>query len=659
MYKSRKIWGFSRKIAVICRFFGIFAVLMVFLGCGRAKKGPNVILITLDTTRADRLGCYGYTSALTPTLDKMAAHGVLFESAFTCVPLTLPAHASILTGLLPPEHGIRVNGQNSLSPTVHTVAEKLADKGYQTGAFIASYVLNARYGLDQGFSVYDDDWIGDGGSGIRRQRDGAEVVDSAIQWLEKCNDNPWFCWVHLFDPHTPYKPHKKMFGTRFLRKPYDGEIAYVDYQISRLIAFVQKSDPERETWIIAVGDHGEGLGDHDELEHGTLVYNSTLHVPLIIYRVGASLSLPPVQTPVSHVDIYPTILNICDGKQEQRIASVDLSPALKGKPVENHILYGETDNPLLTYGWCPLRLLIDLEWKYIRGTDNELYHYVQDVQEIDNQADQMPKRVDDMEYALADLESRMLLIEPAEAKMTEMDRQVLASLGYSAGSGSSDLVPDLASLPNPRTMMPILRDVSRSYRLLRRGKKEKAVSILQHAVDLDPDNLSFRFDLAKALYRSDRMDAAAKVLEKAVRHPPVWVDSDLLIRTLTLYAAILSRKGEVPAAISACRAAVEMDKHSIKALNSLAWLLAIHDLGRERAEEAVRVSQQAMDLGGRYDVSNLDTHAAALAAAGQYKKAVATATQAIKLAHQGRNPRQIKELEARRKLYEQDKPYRE
>ncbi|NCC52800.1 MAG: tetratricopeptide repeat protein [Spartobacteria bacterium] len=630
-------------------------------GCGRAKARPNVILVTLDTTRADRLGCYGYEQALTPTLNEMAAQGVLFESAFTCVPLTLPSHASMLSGLLPPEHGIHVNGQSSLSPTVETIAEKLLEKGYQNGAFLASVVLHSRYGLAQGFSVYDDDWIGDGssGGGIRRQREGEQVVDSALAWLASCGKtNPFFCWVHLFDPHTPYLPHRDLFGDRFLENPYDGEIAYVDRQMARLVEFVKNANLKNETWIIVAGDHGEGLGEHDELEHGTLVYNSTLHVPLIFCRVGANMDVPAVQTPVSLVDIYPTILALCGCPPTPRSFAADLTPALSGGPVAPRQLYGETDNPLLTYGWCPLRVLIDSEWKYIRGADSELYDISTDAGETDNQAAQQPERVAMMESVLAGMESEMVLVKPDEAQMTESDRQVLASLGYSAGSGAAADIEDVTSLPSPRAMMPVLLDVTRSYRLLRQGKQQEAINILRKAVEQDPGNLSFQFDLGKALYRAGQTGEAAHLLQQAVQDPPAWVDADLLIRVFTLYAAVLARQGNLEEAIHAGRTALELDRQSIRALNSLAWILATHADNKTYADEAVRLSQQALDLGGAYDASNLDTHAAALANAGAYQQAVKMAAQAIELARLEKNPALANDIEKRQQLYAGEKPYR-
>ncbi|HMB55487.1 MAG TPA: sulfatase, partial [Thermoanaerobaculia bacterium] len=243
----------------------------------------SVLLITLDTTRADRLGAYGSSSARTPTLDNLAAAGTLFENAYAVAPLTLPAHASMLTGAYPPEHGVRNNGIHALAEEWTTLPEILAADGVRTAAVVAATVLDRRYGLAQGFEHYDDELRAERTSAAAVDRPAGAVTDAARRWLDGVgSDERFFLWVHYFDPHAPYAPPE---GYRDLGEPYDGEIAYMDAEIGRLLEHRRLAGDERLT-VIVVGDHGESLGEHGELTHGMLVYDSTLRIPWIVHSTA-------------------------------------------------------------------------------------------------------------------------------------------------------------------------------------------------------------------------------------------------------------------------------------------------------------------------------------------------------------------------------------
>ena len=246
-----------------------------------AKKGvtrPNVILVSLDTTRADRLGCYGNADARTPALDSLARGGVLFSQAATPAPLTLPAHSSIMTGFYPTYHGVRLNGTTALSQTQTTLAEAFAQHGYQTGAFVGAFVLDGRWGLNQGFGVYDDQFDLKKFKHIDLaavQRPANEVIDAALHWLDARRNTPFFAWIHLYDAHSPYEPPEPFrteFRSRGLPGLYDGEIAFADQQIGRVLAWLRTTSLDQQTVIVIVGDHGEGLGSHGEGTHGFFVY---------------------------------------------------------------------------------------------------------------------------------------------------------------------------------------------------------------------------------------------------------------------------------------------------------------------------------------------------------------------------------------------------
>ena len=261
------------------------SILLLFLlviachgGTSKSLRNANVLFVTLDTTRADHIGAYGYGTARTPALDALAKEGALFEYCITPTAYTLPSHSSMMTGLYPPAHGVRINGEAALPDSDTTLAERLAAKGYRTGAFVGAFVLDGRWGLSQGFQQYDDHFkLGpDQRLDLARvQRPANEVVDAALKWLGERNAKPFFAWVHLYDPHAPYEPPEPLQG-------YDGEITFADSQIARLLEWLDRSGLKDDTIVVVAGDHGEGLGDHGEDEHGYYIYDSSVRVPLIV-----------------------------------------------------------------------------------------------------------------------------------------------------------------------------------------------------------------------------------------------------------------------------------------------------------------------------------------------------------------------------------------
>ncbi|NLF59348.1 MAG: sulfatase, partial [Candidatus Hydrogenedens sp.] len=295
---------------------GIAALLLALslAGCGRGGR-PNVLLITLDTTRADRLGCYGATNAYTPNLDRLAKDGAVYEQARTTCPLTLPAHASLLTGLTPLRHGLRVNDAGKLPEAVATLPGLFRSRGYATAAFVSAAVLDGRYGLNRGFDHYDDR-LPDELFGEAARQDplraanppetgGDETANRVIQWFEG-RRAPWFVWVHFYDAHAPYQPHAAFEGKGVLH-PYDQEIAFVDEQVGRLVKMLKKRGEYRRTVVVAVGDHGESLGEHGELEHGMTLYEGAIRVPLIIKGGGRGMRGKRISRPVSITQVAPLL----------------------------------------------------------------------------------------------------------------------------------------------------------------------------------------------------------------------------------------------------------------------------------------------------------------------------------------------------------------
>ena len=400
----------------------------------RSPRRLNVLLITLDTTRADRLGCYGYSAAKTPVLDRLAQQGVLFERAYAPVPLTLPSHASMLTGLYPPEHGLRNNGQGALPSGLPTLATELQAAGYETGAFVAAFVLDHKFGLQRGFETYNDDLSTADPSldGHHQYRDGGLVINAALRWLRPRSSKPFFCWVHLFDPHYPYLTHEDRFGTQFQDRPYDAELAYVDDEIGRLIAALRKSGALEHTIIVVVGDHGESLGEHGELSHAMTVYDATLRVPLLVVSPRESQPGHRVAEPVSLVDLTPTVLDLLGKRPLPQASGRSLRAAVRGEPLTTLPCYAETDEPYHAGHWSPLRALITQQWKYIRSPKAELYDLLADPQELLNLATKSPDQLQKLEGELTAWEERMNQRLAGNVALTEQERRALSGLGYAS-----------------------------------------------------------------------------------------------------------------------------------------------------------------------------------------------------------------------------------
>jgi arylsulfatase A-like enzyme len=291
----------------------MLAMILVASGCGgstgRGGGTPNVLLITLDTTRLDRLGCYGHTGGTSTAIDGLANAGIRFEQAYAQVPLTLPSHASMLTGTYPGVNGLHVNGSSSLGASLPTLAESFSVNGYRTGAFVSSFVLHRVFGLARGFDHYDDDLAGSGGSSaFEIERPADEVTGVALDWLGASQDQPFFAWVHYYDAHVPYRPPQE-FRSRF-DDAYDGEIAFMDSQIGRLIAWLEQQDLRDDTLIVVAADHGESFDEHGEPQHGLFVYDTTVRVPLILSWPARLAAGVTVEQPVRLVDLFPTVLEL-------------------------------------------------------------------------------------------------------------------------------------------------------------------------------------------------------------------------------------------------------------------------------------------------------------------------------------------------------------
>jgi arylsulfatase A-like enzyme/Tfp pilus assembly protein PilF len=594
-------WEPFRRRRVGLVVFGLAALATGLLGWRAVvhSRPPNVLLITLDTTRADRLGCYGYALALTPTLDALAAEGVLFERACTPAPLTLPSHASMMTGLYPPEHGLVSNGRGRLDENIPTLAESLRDAGYDTAGFIGSFVLHSKFGLQQGFASYDDDMTNTRPTehGLHRQRDGVQVVDSALAWLTQRRTKPFFCWVHLYDPHNPYLAHADEFGDRFQDRPYDGEIAYVDRQVQRLVKHLDSNQFRERTLVVVVGDHGENLGEHDEEEHSLTLYDSVLHVPWIWAGYGASAKGRRVPQPVSLVDLRPTILEAVGLRDRGPTSGRSLVAALSGKNIAAGNCYSATDDPLLEHGWSPLRSLTTAGWKYIRSPEVELYDLLSDPQEALNLAAARPEQVQELELQLAALERTMVVRQGEAVNLSTHERRALESLGYARAQDSlyQPVAPG-EQLPDVKRMLPLYNEVEAAHKLLFKGDAPAAEKRLRELSDRAPDYTRPRRYLAEALTRQKKLSESREVLQTVLKQDPDNSEAHFQL------GVVCWEERQFPEAVKEFRRALVINPNAEGSLFALAQALV--QIGQ--LPEAEQSFRQALDQ----DPAHVEAHVA-------------------------------------------------
>src|SRR6185437_8879485 len=361
----------------VIRFLPLLAATLLLSACtSRRNKSTapahlqslNVVVVTIDTLRPDHLHCYGYQKIETPTLDRLASSGVLFEDAVAQAPLTPPSHASIFTGQYPTVHHVRNTGGFILPSSARPLARILQEQGWDTAAFVSAAVLKKIFGFNNGFAVYDDQLPRPGNAEEFREdpeRRAGDTVDRALQWLNTQSGKPYFLWVHLYDPHMPYNP-PGAFAQEYRDRPYDGEIAYADEQLGRLFDAVQKKSPSGKTIVAVLSDHGESLSDHGEFTHGVFLYDSTLRIAFMMSGPGIPAGLR-VKQQVRSVDFLPTILAMLGGSAPANVQGLSLVQVFSGKPVATDISYEETLYPKMALGWAELRAIRTNKWKYIRA----------------------------------------------------------------------------------------------------------------------------------------------------------------------------------------------------------------------------------------------------------------------------------------------------
>jgi len=662
-----------------------------------AGPAGNVLLISIDTTRADYLGCMGREGGITPHIDALAAEGVLFENAITPVPETLPSHSTMLTGTDPVFHGVHRNENYCLGPSNETLAERLREEGFRTAAIVSSFVLDRRFGLDQGFDTYSDRFEeGSGSIGINERR-GAEVTREAVSWLAEQGDRPFFLFLHYFDPHMTYDPPEP-FASRFAGESYAGEIAYVDHCIGQVVAALKERDLYDSTLIVVTSDHGEMLGEHGELTHSYYIYQSAVRVPLIFkaprHKIGVRTHEGAVRKSglVGIVDIVPTVCALLGIDPPLDVQGVDLSPSFSpsAETDRERYIFCESTTPTAFRANPLLGLVTHDGWKYILTTRPELYNLSADPAEETNLVGHEKRRaralrhrleqiVEDQTRARADRE------EEGRLDLDSAARKRLESLGYVGGAARLDLDID-PDRDDPKDLIDYHRKASQVLAFLGTRQYDRAEALCKELVADRPDlhaawQMLGNFAMLKqdyaaavkhseevlriaaddplALYRlgyaHNRLGHRAEAKETLARLIETEPDHALGLRDLGL---LLQSEGDYGGAKSNLARAVESDPDDFMALRNLAWILATHpDEEIRDGAEALRLARKAIDLVPRPGAPLLDTLAAAQAAAGLFDQAATSAARALGLVDKSNDAARAAAIEKRLALYRRRKAF--
>ncbi|MGO8718593.1 MAG: sulfatase-like hydrolase/transferase [Acidobacteriaceae bacterium] len=574
---------FSGRQALIVGFCAIAGIALVSCRSSHQNENSagalnpiNVVLITLDTVRADHLHCYGYEKIKTPAIDALAASGVLFEKAVAQTPMTGPSHASMFTGTNPNVHNVRDNGF-ALQPSSVTLATDLKTHGWDTGAFISASVLKKYFGFGQGFTTYDDQMPQTRSGEDAPSRPGNITVDHAIQWLNAQPKKPFFLWVHLYDAHRPYRPPMK-FRQEYPSDPYDAEIAFEDQQLGRLLKVVNQKSPASKTMIILLSDHGESLGQHGEYEHGIFLYDATVRIAWIMAgpRIPAGVR---VQQQAREIDLLPTVLDLLGAKASSVVQGTSMVPAFSGKSVPSTYSYEETLVPKIDMGWAELRGVHTVHWMYVRAPKPELYNLDKDPDELNNVIDTHPK-----EYR--ELDAQLRKLSPMESSGAEMltmkqldqqTRKQLQSLGYVANFSARNIELN-GKGDDPKDHIATLKTLETIADTANITAVQK-IEFLQDALKKDPANPTLYDWLIPAYVGIGQYSQAMQACLDALKHH---------IHAGTLYSRVANlylREGNLTKAIYYYQQAEQLNPLDVEGQNDLATAY----LQSDRLADAERV----------------------------------------------------------------------
>jgi arylsulfatase A-like enzyme/cytochrome c-type biogenesis protein CcmH/NrfG len=605
---------------------------LVALGLVSCAKGPevgdlagwSVLLITIDTLRADRLGFAGYGPAETPNLDRLAEEGIVFEGAIAAGPVTLPSHATILTGLYPPSHGALDNGFYGLPDGVPTLATHLKGAGYATGAVIGAYVLHGQYGLDEGFDFYDDRFRQPRREDQdHRERRAERVVDSALTWLrDRSGDEPFFLWAHFYDPHAPYDPPGR-YRTRFATRPYDGEIAYTDEQVGVLLDRLRETGHLDRTLVAVLADHGEAFGDGGETTHGLLLRGGTLRVPFVLWAPGALPAGRRVAGTVSNADFAPTVLELLGIVSGSSFDGRSLLAGLRRGEVTGRFAYSETRLPVDLYGWSMLAGVRTDEWAWVRAPRPELYDLASDPGESTSLHESKVAIGEGLDARVEEVLAGAREVAPRSTLPPE-EVEALRALGYVFGAERPE-----PSNADPKDMLGIWHEVNAFRTALSAGRHDEIVVGLEEILRRDPGNVEARTLYGQALVLTDRVDdgirefrslfdagmgrgSAGVLFAKTLAEAERPREAEALLRALMRadpqfaeYAfnlgVLLTEQGRPPDAVEAYEEAYRRNPDAVHVLANLSLAISEGSADEASVERAIALVDRAIELSEKDD----------------------------------------------------------
>jgi choline-sulfatase len=594
-------------------------------------RHPSVVLITLDTVRADHLGCYGYRRIETPSIDQLASEGIRFERAYAQVPLTLPSHTVLMTGTYPMFNGVRDLTSPGLDTSVPTLAGILRENGYSTAAFVSSFVLNSMWGLGRGFEVYDDET--DLGQGSNRspallERRGDRTVDHALAWLDSHAGRPFFIWVHLYDPHSPYRPPEP-YLSRYAGHLYDGEIAFDDAQLGRLFARLRQLKVYESTLIVLAADHGESLGEHGEAEHGFFIYTATLHVPLILELPGPAAHARTVIEPVGLVDVAPTIAKICaiPGRFTRSFEGHSLAVMWerRGAP-QPAAVYAESYYPRGTFGWHELQAILTPQYEYIDAPRREIYDLQHDWDEKHNLAAGRSALAAALNEELQALETRYAKgRSPENQNPTQLDSatvEMLRSLGYVAYEAPMAGSDSRLARADPKDKILILNQILRAGNLRSQRHFAESDQILRRLEQSEPSLYIIPFERGETLLDWGKARNSTTEFRKALSLNPsfdqAWVGLGRAAFSL----------GENKDAVEAYRFALHFNPRNYLARRSLSRVYWRENKPLEAERELAQVVSEHSDF-----AEARAEHGLALVRLKRYREAIAELQEASRLGY--------------------------
>jgi arylsulfatase A-like enzyme/Tfp pilus assembly protein PilF len=562
----------------------------------------NVLFFTLDTTRADHIGCYGYPLIKTPNIDGLAAEGILFQNATAQSPLTLPSHSSMFTGSYPFFHGVRDNGGFYLEEDQVTLAEVLRQAGWATSAFIGAFVLDSRWGVDQGFDYYYDNFDFAKYKKISLdsvQREGGEVIKAFFEWFEKNAPPRFFSWIHLYDPHTPYEPPEP-YKTQYEGQEYglyDGEIAYADSLIGRVLESLGEKGLLEKTVVVVVGDHGESLGEHHESAHGFFIYDATVSVPMIIRIPSAELRGKTVAAQVQNIDLMPTLCEILGLPVPRTVQGQSLLPLVAGrKPERDREAYSESYYPRYHYGWSELKSLRTSRYKFIQAPRSELYDLSLDPREKNNIFSRESSLAEKFARKLETLEDKMSrkgVEDKGPQQLDEDSREKLMALGYIGGFTSGARLSQRENLGDPKDKIILYNKIKMAEGASSNREYEEALTRLDEVIKEDPGIMEARQVRANIYLQLDRAEEAAEECKEALK-----VDPEYNAAIFTLAQAYKKLK-KFDEAIAGFERAIQLDPRDPKPHVNLGEIfLETDDLDKAIAhlEEAISIDPEHSSL---------------------------------------------------------------